>query len=142
LGELYGNDCLTLRTSIIGLELARCKSLVEWFLDQNGIVKGYTKAVYSGFTTIELARIIENLLIHHTDLSGLWHVASQPISKYELLMMLSSKIGRRDVKIEADSSQVCDRSLDASRFNNAVRYNPPTWDELLTELAEQIKTRK
>jgi dTDP-4-dehydrorhamnose reductase len=52
LGELHENHCLTLRTSIIGLELSRRKSLVEWFLAQRGTIKGYKKAIFSGFTTI------------------------------------------------------------------------------------------
>lgn len=141
LGELHEDHCITLRTSIIGLELSRRKSLIEWFLAQKGVIKGYKRAFYSGFTTIEMARIIENLLLHHPQLSGLWHVASQAISKYDLLTMFSNMLGRDDIQIELDDSFICDRSLDGSRFNNAVSYTPPGWDELLTELSEQARSR-
>ena len=141
LGEVVGPHAVTLRTSIIGLELARKESLVEWFLNQHGTIKGFTKAIYSGFTTQEFARIIELVLLKHPSLSGLWHVASTPINKYDLLIKLRDYLNRKDIKIEPSDELVCDRSLNASLFIEATGYQSPSWDEMLKELAQQIREK-
>ncbi len=141
LGELNSQHCVTLRTSIIGLELSRKTSLIEWFLAQRGTIKGYTKAIYSGFTTMEMGRVIERVLTKHTELSGLWHVASRPISKYELLRLLADKLARADIAIEPDDTFICDRSLLGSRFEKATGYRPPDWDDMLEELSTMIQSR-
>jgi len=141
LGEVHGKQSVTLRTSIIGLELARKQSLVEWFLAQTGVMKGFSRAVYSGFTTLEMARIIEYILIEHKNLHGLYHVASKPISKYDLLIKLKAMLGRGDMHIIADDTFICDRSLDGTVFSNKTAYVAPSWDVMLNELATQIKDR-
>ncbi|MFO7607104.1 MAG: SDR family oxidoreductase [Desulfurivibrionaceae bacterium] len=142
LGEVHDPQAVTLRTSIIGLELSRRKSLVEWFLAQKGEAKGFTRAIYSGFTTLEMARIIERVLTVNTDLAGLWHVASGRINKYELLKRLSAYLGREDLKLLPDPDFFCERSLDGSRFNQKTGYEPPSWDGMLAELAGQIRERE
>jgi len=142
LGELSAPHAVTLRTSIIGLELSRRKSLIEWFLAQRGSIKGFTRAIYSGFTTKEMARIIELVLLEKPSLSGLWHVASSAINKYDLLSLLSDKLGREDVSIVADSSFACDRSLDGTRFERETGYAPPSWDTMLDELAAEAQEQK
>ena len=87
LGEVSAAGCITLRTSIIGRELSRKTGLLEWFLAQREPIKGYTNAIYSGLTTQELARVIEHLLVRvSSERSGLYHVSSEPISKYDLLV--------------------------------------------------------
>ena len=141
LGEVADPHALTLRTSIIGLELSRNKSLIEWFLAQKGTVKGFTRAIYSGFTTREMARIIELVLLQRPGLSGLWHVASSAISKYDLLSRFADRLGRDDVDIVADDTFVCDRSLDGSRFAAETGYVPPAWETMLDELAEEVQER-
>ena len=138
LGEVHEPHCITLRTSIIGTELTRRKSLVEWFLSQQGPVKGYRKAMFSGFTTIEMARIIERLLVQHPHASGLYHVSSAPISKFELLAKIKEKLGL-PVQIVPDESLGIDRSLDSSRFRKEFGYMPPAWDGMLDELTNDIK---
>jgi len=142
LGEVTAPHALTIRTSIIGLELSRKKSLVEWFLAQKGTIKGFTKAIYSGFTTREMARIIEFILLQQPRLSGLWHVASAPINKYDLLSQLSDRLGRTDVNIVSDDAFVCDRSLDGSIFETETGYEPPSWEVMLDELAAEVQERK
>lgn len=142
LGEVSDDHCVTLRTSIIGLELSRKASLVEWFLAQRGTISGYRKAIYTGFTTMEMARIIERILTRHPDLSGLWQVASEPIDKYNLLTGLSARLGRDDIDIRPDDAFACDRSLVADRFTDATGYHAPGWDEMLDELAEMIIARR
>jgi dTDP-4-dehydrorhamnose reductase len=142
LGEASDEGCITLRTSIIGLELARKTSLIEWYLAQRGRIRGFDRAIYTGFSTAEMARVIERVIVQHADLSGLWHVASVPISKYALLTLLNQKLGRTDLLIERDDTFVCDRSLDGSRFNKQTGYVPPSWDAMLDELAQQIRERE
>jgi len=141
LGEVTGSSAVTLRTSIIGLELARNKGLIEWFLSQQGTIKGFTKAIFSGFTTQEMARIIELILVKHPSSFGLWHVASIPISKYDLLKTLKGYLNRNQLDIEPYDDFVCDRSLNASQFLEATGYQPPSWDAMLKELAQQIQER-
>ena len=142
LGEVKAPHAVTIRTSIIGLELSRRKSLIEWFLAQRGDIKGFTRAIYSGFTTQEMARIIELVLLEKTSLSGLWHVASSPINKHDLLSMFSSELGRKDVTIVADDSFACDRSLDGRKFERETGYAPPSWDKMLAELAAEAQEHK
>lgn len=141
LGEVHDAHCITLRTSIIGLELSHRNSLIEWYLAQKGEINGYRGAIYTGLTTIEMARVIERVLTGHGDLSGVWHVAAQPTSKYDLLCALTEKLQRHDVQIEPDQEFVCDRSLDASRFEEHTGYVAPTWNVMLDELVHCIGQR-
>lgn len=142
LGEVADRNCVTLRSSIIGLELSRKTGLIEWFLAQRGTISGYELAVFSGITTTEMARVIEKLLVRHSDLCGLWQVASQSISKYALLTRLAERLGRTDVTIVPDRRFQCDRSLDGSRFCAQTGYQPPSWDAMLDELAGEIRARR
>lgn len=136
LGEVAGPGCLTLRTSIIGRELKGHVGLVDWFLRQRGrTVRGYARAVYTGFTAHRLAALIGDLLERPAGLDGLWQVSSDPISKYELLGLLNQAFGL-GVTIERDETFVCDRSLDSSRFRQATGFRPPPWPVMVQELAE------
>ena len=136
-GEVADAHSVTLRTSVIGHELGTNLALLDWFLSQRDqAINGYTKAIYSGFTTLEMARIVDRILTQHTDLSGVWHVASQPISKFGLLQLCREKLGWEGV-IEPNDEFVCDRSLNADRFNQATGYPPPSWEAMISELAQQ-----
>ncbi len=141
LGEVDAPHVLTLRTSIIGLELGRAGSLIEWFLAQRGAIRGYRRAIYSGLTTIEMSRAIERLVTEQPGLHGLWHLASEPIDKHDLLTRLSRLLDRRDVEISPDDAFVCDRSLDASALRARTTYRVPGWDAMLAELAEHVRRR-
>lgn len=133
LGETQDSHCLTLRTSIIGRELSRHKSLLEWFLGQTGTIRGFTKAIYNGFTTLEMSRIIENMLVNHPEASGVYQVSSEPINKYDLLLLFREKLDHM-VEIVPDDKFYCDRSLDSTRFRAEFAYTPPTWDAMIEEL--------
>ncbi len=136
-GEVADAHSVTLRTSVIGHELGTNLALLDWFLSQRGqAISGFTKAIYSGFTTLEMARIVDRILTQHTDLSGVWHVASEPISKFALLQLCREKLGWEGV-IEPNDEFVCDRSLNADRFNQATGYTPPSWEAMISELAQQ-----
>ncbi len=136
LGEATGENCLTLRTSIIGRELGSAHSLVEWFLsNRGGKVKGFTNAIYSGFPTVVMAEIIADLIERHPMLSGLYHVSSESINKYELLRLMLDAY-RVEVEIEPDADFRIDRSLDSKRFREATGFKSPTWPEMIKKMAD------
>lgn len=136
LGEVVDYPhAITLRTSIIGHELGSARSLIGWFLSQQGCIKGYTKAIFSGVTTYELARVVRDFVISNPDLHGLYHVAAEPISKYDLLKLVNREY-RKDLQIEPDEKLQIDRSLDATRFKKATGYITPSWLELVTTMHE------
>lgn len=142
LGELSFPHCVTLRTSIIGHELNGRLGLIDWFLSQEGKVRGFTKAIYTGFPTVEMARIIAEYVIPNEDLSGLYQVSSSPISKYELLRLVADQYNKR-IEIEPYAEFSCDRSLDSSRFRATTGYRPPSWEELVTLMHDDfIKIEK
>jgi dTDP-4-dehydrorhamnose reductase len=139
LGEVSNGNVLTLRTSLIGRELNTEHGLVEWFLSQQGnSVKGYTKAIFSGFTTDTLSSILKDIILKHQGLKGLYHVSSKPISKYDLLMLIKYKAGL-NIEVIPDDQFQCNRSLDSSKFRSETGYNPPSWDTMIDKLVEGIK---
>ena len=133
LGEIHVAPTLTIRTSIIGRELTRASGLLEWFTARAGEqVDGFRRARFSGLTTRELARIIRRVLLEHPQLSGVWHVAGEPIDKYTLLLGLRAALGV-DCEIVARDEPVINRALDATRFDTVTGYRPPTWAQMLEE---------
>ena len=136
LGELDGAATLTIRTSMIGRELERANGLLEWFLGEaGGSVRGFTRAVFSGPTTPVLSRALAEVIERHHDLEGLYHLGAEPIDKYRLLCMLRDAFSL-EIEIERDDSVEVDRSLDSSRFREATGWEPPSWTEMVAELAE------
>ena len=136
LGEIHDANTLTLRTSIIGRELLRKSGLLEWFLAQRKEVKGFKKATFSGFTTLEMSRIIGKILVDYTEASGVYHVSSQPINKFDLLTLIKEKM-YLDIEIVPDENVQCDRSLDSTRFKKEFGYTPPSWDAMIEELGQR-----
>ncbi len=135
LGEVVRPNCLTIRTSIFGRDFFKQSAFLEWFLsNRGGKVKGYKNSIYTGFPTKVLARIMGDIIADHRDLSGLCQIASQPISKYELLVKLREVMGL-DIEIEPYDDHPCDRSLSAARFVAATGYQIPGWDQMLDEIA-------
>jgi dTDP-4-dehydrorhamnose reductase len=138
LGELNRPGCLTLRTSIVGWQLNTFSSLLSWFaLQRNKHIKGYRKAIYSGFSTTVLAQLIGDILQTRPDLHGIYQVASEPISKYDLLVKLRDVLGWSDIIIDPDDQFFCDRSLSGTRFSSATGWRPPTWEAMLQGLAAE-----
>ena len=130
LGEVDYPHAITLRTSIIGHELDSEHGLIGWFLSQERQCRGFTRAIFSGFPTAVLAAIIRDRVIPNTELRGLYHVAAQPISKYDLLRTVADVYGK-SIDIIADDSLVIDRSLNADRFTDATGYRAPPWQILI-----------
>ena len=136
LGEVTDGNCLTLRTSIIGRELGTAHSLIEWFMGNRGkTVKGFVNAIYSGFPTVVFANIIADLIENHAELSGLYHVSSEPINKFDLLTLIKAEYDL-DIGIERFEDFKIDRSLNSTLFRMATGFKPPAWEDMIKVMAE------
>jgi dTDP-4-dehydrorhamnose reductase len=135
LGEIGDEEgCLTIRTSIIGRELRTSNGLIEWFLGQvGGRVNGWKRATFSGLTTIAIAEAITLIIQDHHDLQGIWHVASNPITKFDLLSLVK-EVYDLDIEILPDERKDIDRSLDASHFQKETGYVPPSWRDMIEQM--------
>ena len=89
----------------------------------------------------ELANVIDFVITDFPELNGVWCLASEPISKFDLLFSLQESLGRKDVKIIKDENFICDRSLDGSAFNKVTGYSAPSWSEMIDSLAKEIVER-
>ena len=135
LGEVDAQRAVTLRTSIIGPELDRAHGLLGWVLSQRGRVKGFTRAIFSGLPTVELARVMRDFVLPRSDIRGVYHVAADPISKHDLLSLIA-RIYDLPIEIEPDGALAIDRSLDATRFRALTGYAAPAWPELVRAMRD------
>lgn len=135
LGEVGPDEGLTLRTSLIGRQLHGNYSLVEWFLsNQGGEVNGYTKAIFSGLTTNAHAHVLNEIITQHPTLSGLYHLAAEPINKYELLKMIRDEFDL-DITIHQVDGEISNRSLDGSKLKKETGIRIPDWKTMIHEIA-------
>jgi dTDP-4-dehydrorhamnose reductase len=130
LGEVSEPHAITLRTSLIGHELQSRGGLLEWFLSQQNQCRCYTRAIFSGFPTIVLAGLIKDVIIPRPDLHGVYHVATRPISKFDLLRLVADRYGKK-IELIPDDRDSPDRSLVAERFQRATGYVAPDWPTLV-----------
>ena len=136
LGELDGrNGIITIRTSTIGHEKLTKYGLLEWFLSQNASCKGFSKAFFSGLTTLELADIIYKYFIVDDSVYGLYNLAGPKINKFDLLKIIA-RVYVKDIEIQKDQIFCIDRSLNASKFNNKFGYFGKNWDLMIKEMKE------
>lgn len=135
LGEVDYPHAVTLRTSIIGPELNSAHGLVGWFLAQQHGVLGYTKSVFSGLTTVELAQVIHDFVVSRPEMRGVYHVSVDAIDKYSLLRKVA-EIYQKKIDITPDDKVTIDRSLDSARFKAVTGYKPPSWTELITRMRD------
>jgi dTDP-4-dehydrorhamnose reductase len=133
LGEVDYSNAITLRTSIIGHELSGHRSLVGWFLAQQGNVKGFTRAIFSGLPTVELASVVRDFVLTRPAMKGLYHVAAKPINKFDLLQLVSREYGK-EIEIVPSEQLVIDRSLNAEKFRLATGYVAPEWPILIKKM--------
>lgn len=135
LGEVLQENCLTVRTSIIGRELETANSLVDWFLsNEGGKVKGFVNAIYSGFPTIIFADIMTDLIVNQKNLNGLYHISSEPINKFDLLKLIKEAY-RADIEIEPFEDFKIDRSLNSDKFRKETGFEPLSWHEMIDKMA-------
>ncbi|QYO66184.1 dTDP-4-dehydrorhamnose reductase family protein [Leptolyngbya sp. 7M] len=132
-GELDSKRHLTVRSSIIGHELGHPHSLVDWFLsNRGGKVKGFKNAIYTGFPTIIFADIIGNL-VESPEISGIVHISSDPISKFDLLEIINQEYDA-GITIEPDEEFKIDRSLDSTRFRETNEFAPEPWPDMIATM--------
>ncbi len=135
LGEVSGPGALTLRSSIIGRELYNYRSLLEWFLAQDGEkIKGFSKALYAGMTTNRMSHLVASLISDQPALSGMYQVSGPWISKYDLLLLLRDAFNLQ-IEIELDDEVDIDRTLVGDRFASEVGFQTASWQDMVTELA-------
>lgn len=138
LGEVDGEGILTIRSSIVGLELEGKSELLEWFLAQKGQnIKGFAKVMYSGVTTTTMAHAVKTLLKCGAEFRGIQQLASQPISKYELLS-LANEIFAVDAKIEKVETPISNKILLPSPYFTEHGICPPPWREQLRAVHEEL----
>ena len=132
-GDVAG--AVTIRTSMVGWEIRRPTGLLEWFATRRGSrCDGYTRSVFSGLATSDLIEVVEGLCSRWRDVDGLWHVSTDPISKYDLLTALRAELGW-DIDVTPNEEPVVDRSLDSSRFRLRTGWEPRAWADAVTLLA-------
>jgi dTDP-4-dehydrorhamnose reductase len=132
LGEVDYPHCLTIRTSIIGHELKGFLSLVEWFLRQNS-ANGYSKAIFSGLPTVEIAKVLREYILPNDTLCGVYHLSTDAISKYDLLTLINKRY-EANINIERFDDFYIDRSLDSSKFSKQTSYVAPKWEQLIEDM--------
>jgi dTDP-4-dehydrorhamnose reductase len=142
LGEVHSATTLNLRTSFFGVEVANAVGLIEWFLSQKGVVKGFSGAIYSGIYNKLFAINVLDLIICNPTMYGLWHIASIPTSKFEILSAIKEKLNLKDIEVIEDSEFKCDRSLNCEKIVKEIGYKKFTWDFMLDLLCDEILIRK
>ncbi len=137
LGELKDKNHLTLRTSTIGHEIFTSSGLLNWFLDQKKCL-GYTNAIFSGPTTIELAKIIKNQILSNSSLTGLLNIAAEPIDKFSLLGIIKN-VYSLDTVIEPCSEVRINRTLNSKKFLSLTNYSIKSWEQMILEMFQEKK---
>lgn len=130
LGEVAGPNAITIRTSTIGHELSTNYGLLNWFLNQKNECQGFKKAFFSGLPSVELARVIAEYVIPAPHLNGLYHLAGDSISKFDLLKLVAKEYGK-EIHITPENLFSIDRSLNANKFQEATGYKAPDWPTLI-----------
>lgn len=138
LGEPDYRHCLTLRTSMIGHATQESDQLVDWLIRQNGKIKGFRQAIFNGLPTVEIAVIVRSIVLPRPDMTGIWHLGAEPISKFDLLRLIVERYGL-DIEVMPTPEPVINRSLDASRFHFATGYIASPWPELIDKMYEFYK---
>jgi len=141
-GEVKNKFTATIRTSFIGPELNTKKSLLSWFLNEKKFVKGYSKAFFSGITSLELCKIIYNYFIKKNILQNkIINIGSRRISKFTLLTKIR-KIFKKNINIVRYQDFIIDRSLDSKKFRKLTSYKVVKWDKMLSELKKFMINNK
>jgi dTDP-4-dehydrorhamnose reductase len=140
LGEVKNSiNTITLRGSMIGRELENKTELLEWFLSQaNKTIIGYSKVIYSGITTIQMAGLVKILIESFPDLSGVFNVSSVPISKFELLNLFENEF-KIDSQIVSNDSITSNKNLISTKLYNTINIPIPDWNNMVLQLRDDCK---
>jgi len=140
LGEIDDNKNLTFRNSIIGPDMKEDGiGLFNWFMKQKGTINGYTKAIWTGVTTLTLAKAMERASIE--DLTGIYHlVNNESISKFDLLVLFNKYIRNDQLTILQSEAVNLDKSLVNNRKDFSFKI--PSYEEMVIEMREWIYKHK
>lgn len=135
LGEVINDKNITLRTSIIGPDMnPNGIGLFKWFMNQTGSINGFDKVIWTGVTTLELAKQIEVAI--NNNICGLFHVVNgSKIDKYSLLNLIKKEFDK-DITINKDSSYVSDKSLIVTRKDFVFKVS--SYEEMIKEMKKWI----
>jgi len=134
LGEVNSKSSLTIRSSMIGPELFNKTELFEWIINnKEKEINGFSRVMYSGVTSVYMAKLVADLIDNHKNLSGIYNVASKPISKFELLHLINDNFDLGLI-INDDKTVISNKTLNASKIEKEIGLQPPSWDELIFEL--------
>jgi dTDP-4-dehydrorhamnose reductase len=134
LGEVMGPHSLTLRGSMIGLELFGKTELLEWALACKGkAIRGFTNAIYSGVTTDFMAKLVDLVLQQKTLLTGVYQVSSDPICKFDLLAKINTAFQLK-MTITPDGSYSSNKTLDSRKIQDLLKIKIPSWDHMIADL--------
>ena len=134
LGEVFSKNALTLRSSMIGPELFNKTELFEWVINnKEKEINGFSRVMYSGVTTVYMARLVVDLIENRKDFNGIYNIASNPISKFELLHLINDNFDL-ELVINKDQNIVSNKTLDASKIENELGIKSPSWNELIIDL--------
>ena len=140
LGELNDDKNITLRNSIVGPDInPNGIGLLNWFLHQEGQINGYTKAIWTGQTTLQLAKTMEQAAKERAH--GLVNaVPDHGISKYELCKLFNHYFRNDAITINPVEGVNADKSLKRNNFE--FSYLIPGYEVMVAELAEWVKKHK
>jgi dTDP-4-dehydrorhamnose reductase len=135
-GELNDNHNLTFRTSIVGPDINENGiGLLNWFMKQTGQVSGFTGAIWTGLTTLELARAMEHEA--KEQVTGLVNMVPESyINKYELLKLFNKELRGGAVEINPSDSLQLDKAL--TRTNFEPTYIPKPYSVQVHEMADWV----
>jgi len=141
LGEIINKKDLTFRTSIIGPDLSeRGIGLFTWFMKSSGNINGYVNSIWTGVTSLELAKAIETVITKE-DIVGLYHlVPEMSINKFDLLNIFKSKFNRNDIIINRYENKPVKKNLINTKKN--FSYVVPGYDRMIDEMREWISKHK
>jgi len=136
LGEIEDDKNLTFRNSIIGPDMNENGiGLFNWFMKQKKPITGFTCALWTGVTTLTLAKAMEKAICEN--LSGLYNlVNNESISKYDLLLLFNKYFRNNSLVIQKDDQLKLDKSLRNTRTD--FSFVVPTYEQMLQEMKEWV----
>jgi dTDP-4-dehydrorhamnose reductase len=140
LGELENDKDLTFRNSIIGPDMNKDGiGLFNWFMKQNGVINGYTKAIWTGVTTLTLAKAMEKAT--KDNLVGIYNlVNNETISKYELLNLFNKYFKNNKLIINESDHVIVNKSLVNTRSD--FDFIVPSYEDMIKEMRDWIMSHK
>ena len=138
-GEVTSENHLTIRTSVVGPEIINgSEELFHWFMNQSGVIEGFTKAIWSGVTTIELAKAIKWFI--DNDTTGLYHLTNGiPVNKYDLLHLFKNYTNKNIEILKVEGSDINKSFIDTRK---EINYLLPTYNQMISDMVTLIKNNR